>query len=107
MFKTCIVCGKKFECYNSKSHSRGGRLRKYKRAFNWKTCSHKCSVLNSHKGEKRCEENGCKNKGVGFINCKYLCAKHIKIEKYGEPKITSKWMSEKIKKDIIKKYGAK
>jgi hypothetical protein len=50
----------------------------------------------------QCEARGCKEKGVGYINKKFLCAKHIYIEKHGEPKIACGWMSEKLKKQMMK-----
>lgn len=97
MIKNCIVCGKEFECYDKKHHARI-RTRTSKRAFNWKTCSHKCSVINQYKriGVNRCEEVGCKNKGIGFINNKFLCKEHYFKEKYGETNIP--WLSKKSRK---------
>ena len=99
MIKKCIVCGKEFECYDKK-HNSGSRTKHYKRAYNWKTCSHKCSMINSAKRDKRCEFEGCKERGVGFIKSRFLCSKHINIEKNGEPK-GLKFLNEKNRKQVF------
>lgn len=47
MIKKCVVCGKKFECYDKPKY--GGRKGGSKRRSDSVTCSKKCAMINGHR----------------------------------------------------------